>query len=290
MKYLPLFSTNIATPLASLFVLFALTLSQSPRADSAHWSVDGVNAPQPFAQRQSSALTGSEFLRKTDGLSWADRERAILAQIRAGNVPSHIRALVPVQIAHGEHRATIFVVPDYLAIGSDDDYVIIPMAPRTAMKIAREYSYILPSRKMVDDIYQHSTVHLTPEPMRPGPAMTSNAYYAEHDDRIKAQLPDDNGAHPLIAGHKKDVVVTPKLQAQPGKLAIYGWHRAEGDPIQPLSLYHGVEYVDYSHGARLISRVAMVNGKWVDLTRIYSDPELNPLISDEGALPTQSYL
>ena len=181
------------------------------------------------------------------------------------------------------------MIPDYLAIGSDDDYVIIPMTPRTAMLIASEFDFTLPTRKLVDDIYQHSTVQLTPEPMHPGPGMTSNAYYQEHDYRIKLQLPQDGDAHPLIAGHKKDVVLTPRLIAQPQRVAIYGWHRPDGRPIQPLSLVHGSEYVDYSHGVRLVSRMAVIDGEEVDLAEIYADPQLNALVSDEGQVPLQSY-
>ena len=53
------------------------------------------------------------------------------------------------------------------------------------------------------------------------------------------------------------------LNTQPDRVAIYGWHYPSGQPIQPLSLVHEADYVDYSHGARLISRIAIVDGERV---------------------------
>ncbi len=248
----------------------------------------GVN--DPFPARSALAPTGSEFLRLTQGLGGAAREQAILHELLSGNMPSHLRTLVPVQLAAGSHSATVYVLPDYLAIGSDDDFVVIPMTPRTAMRIANAFDFTLPTRKLVDAIYAQSSVRLTPAPLQPGPQMASNAYYREHDCLIKDQAHGGAAANPLIAGHKKDVVLTPRLQAQPGRVAIYGWHRQDGRPIQPLSLVHGIEYVDYSHGVRLVSRRALLDGELVDLLDLYTSPELSVLLSDEGALPVQSYL
>ena len=50
-------------------------------------------------------------------------------------------------------------------------------------------------------------------------------------------------------------------RANPGKIAIYGWHRLNGAPIQPLSTVHGACYADYSHGIRLVSETVLVDGK-----------------------------
>ena len=50
----------------------------------------------------------------------------------------------------------------------------------------------------------------------------------------------------LTAGPRKDLVLTSRLWLDPGKVAIYGWHRARGAPIQPLSTVHGAGYADYS--------------------------------------------
>ncbi|HBZ55180.1 MAG TPA: hypothetical protein DEO88_07230, partial [Syntrophobacteraceae bacterium] len=57
-------------------------------------------------------------------------------------------------------------------------------------------------------------------------------------------------------------------------IAIYGWHRGMGNPIQPLSTAHGVNYADYSHGVRLVSDIVLIDGKYESIYRILQDPLL----------------
>jgi hypothetical protein len=88
----------------------------------------------------------------------------------------------------------------------------------------------------------------------------------------------------MVSGHKKDVVITNLLADKPGRIAIYGWHRCEGAPIQPLSTVHGARYADYSHGIRLVSEMAILNGKLRSIYSILEDPLLAKVLSDEGAI------
>jgi hypothetical protein len=53
---------------------------------------------------------------------------------------------------------TFYVMPDVLAIGSNADYFRMPMGPRTAQSIGDAFGCIMPTRKMVNDIYTASTV------------------------------------------------------------------------------------------------------------------------------------
>ena len=115
--------------------------------------------------------------------------------------------------------------------------------------------------------------------------MRSNAYYREHQRRIREQRIKLNaplGA--LIAGQKKDVVVSNRLWQKVDRVAIYGWHQHAGAPIQPLSTVHGARYADYSHGVRLVSAVAFVNGQSHSIFEIITDPSLAGIISDEGPI------
>ncbi len=48
-------------------------------------------------------------------------------------------------------------------------------------------------------------------------------------------------------------------------MAIYGWHKPDGTPIQPLTTVHVDWYVDYSHGVRLAKRTVKVDGQSADL-------------------------
>ena len=55
---------------------------------------------------------------------------------------------------------TICVAPDYLAIGSDSDFIRIPMGLETALSVTEHYGFTLPTRKMVDAIYDQAEVKL----------------------------------------------------------------------------------------------------------------------------------
>ncbi|MGA2877426.1 MAG: hypothetical protein ABSG13_00590 [Bryobacteraceae bacterium] len=94
----------------------------------------------------------------------------------------------------------------------------------------------------------------------------------------------------LVSGHKKDVVLTSRLTTHPGQIAIYGWHRATGAPIQPLSTMHGAGYADYSHGIRLVAKTAMIDGTLRLVSEILRDPTLARILSDEGPIRLVSVL
>ena len=68
-------------------------------------------------------------------------------------------------------------------------------------------------------------------------------------------------------------------------MAIYGWHRGKGAPIQPLSTVHGAAYADYSHGTRLVSDRVVLNGKSHSVYDVLKDPVLVDVLSDEGCIP-----
>ena len=82
---------------------------------------------------------------------------------------------------------------------------------------------------------------------------------------------------------KQDIVITNRL-TEPDKLFIYGWHYPDGTPIQPLSGAHNAEYVDYSHGVRLVNKELMVDGKLYDVKTILQDANLYKLLSDESGI------
>ena len=223
-------------------------------------------------------------------MSPQEREQAIRNEILKGNLPAFLRRLVPVELRGelpgGRHlAATIFVMPDYLAVGSDDDFLRIPMNLHTAVAIAARFGFILPTRKMVDAIYVQARYHLAPQPLPAGPEMRSTEYYWTHDQMIDEQA-RSLGVRlgELVSGDKKDVVITNLLSTKVGRIAIYGWHRSPGDPIQPLSTVHGANYADYSHGIRLVSEMALIDGKVQSIYDILRDPSESRVLSDEGPI------
>jgi hypothetical protein len=267
------------------FVLAGALLASPVAAPAA---LPAARLSQPVLRlpaRPAGAMAGSEFMRRTSGLSDADRDRAAVAEIERGNVPSFLARLTPVEIAGGASgsgvAATLWVTPDYLAIGSDADFVYVPLSYPSATLVADRFASVLPTAKMVDAIYEQSAHQLPPLPLPAGPQMRSNAYLSRHQQGIDAQragLP----LGVLIAGHKKDLVLSNRLHRLPGRVAIYGWHRAADRPIQPLSTVHGAGYVDYSHGVRLVSASVVVNGRARSIYEALQDSLVAPVLSREG--------
>lgn len=252
-------------------------------------SVSAASLSQPLLRlpaRPADAIGGSEFARRTSGLSSADRDHAVVAELERGNVPAFLRHLAPVKLTtrapDGQAvAATIWVTPDYLAIGSDDDFLYVPLNYYSATIVADRFSSVLPTARMVDAIYEQASHHLTPAPLPAGPLMRSNLYLEKHQQRIDEQRSGLRLGE-LIAGHKKDLVLSNRLRQSPGRVAIYGWHRAPGDPIQPLSTVHGARYVDYSHGVRLVSTTVVVDGQPRSIYDALQDSRVAPVLSREG--------
>ena len=246
----------------------------------------GVRIPP----RKRAAMSGSQFLCHIAGMDERQREAAIRDALLQGDLPNFLRRFKPVTLSHvfGDGRrvkATILVMPDYLAVGSDDDFVRMPMNLRTAGEVAARMGCLLPTRKMVDAIYRQSDYHFKPEPMAPGPRMRSTAYYRIHNGKIRSQrLAAGIALGQLVSGHKKDVVISNRLLLKKDRIAIYGWHRPTGMPIQPLSIVHGAGYADYSHGIRLVSDTVLIDGRPQSLNKALADPRLAPLFSDEGVI------
>ena len=207
-------------------------------------------------------------------------------EIVRGNIPEFLRALKAISVttadaAGKEHNATYFVTPDYLAVGSDADFFRVPMQPRTAQRIADAAGAALLTVKMSDDIFAHAALKLPPRPLTIDREKAATFY--QHQQIIEEQ----RRGQPLgllVAGIKKDVVLTNRLQERERRVAIYGWHYPEGKPIQPLYVGHSDAHVDYSHGIRLVSRQMIVDGQPQDYLEILRDVDLSRLISQEGPI------
>ncbi len=246
--------------------------------------------------RASNALSGAEFTARITPLDLAEREQEVVAQITAGNVPNFLRKLCPVPASSvGEGRtntAIFYVTPDYLAIGADDDYFLMPVSPNTGQLIADALHCCLPTPKMADEIYAAAAVKLVPSPIPPTAAMTTVPVFSNHYATVRAQRAEQLQAHPLgalVAGHQKDVVISAKLALAPGKVAIYGWHQTNGVPIQPLYLKHTATWVDYSQCTRLVQQKMTVNGRPKTVAEVLADPALAGLLSSEGPIPNPRY-
>ena len=240
--------------------------------------------------RAADAIGGRSFVDQIRGLDDDEREERIRRELQAGNIPDFLRRLVPVHLnsPNSDGRAVDIVVcaaPDYLAVGSDSDFMLVPVRLGTALSMGAHYGLTLPTPRLVDAIYAQAAVHFTPQPLPASSVMRSTDYYWRHNQLIETQrsmLDVPLGA--LSAGDKKDLVITNRLWTHMDRVAIYGWHRAEREPIQPLSTVHGWHYADYSHGARLISTQVFVDGVPRSIFEILQDPRLAWALSDEGVM------
>jgi hypothetical protein len=233
---------------------------------------------------RSSAITGTQFYQTAFPFRWQQRDSFVIKETLSGNIPSFLKKFVPVHVQIKDSltgkimKATYYVAPDYLSIGTDKDWARINITPYAAQKIADSFECFLPTKKMVDDIYKAARVKLEPVPMYAFRDSTPTMYH--HHLIVEGQRKGRKG---LIAGIQKDVVISGKISRdpKPDRVAIYGWHKLDGTPIQPLYTGHVYWWVDYSQGIRLVYRKIKLNGKWIDYIDIMKDAHLRKLLCDE---------
>ncbi len=258
-----------------------------------------------FPSRPANAPPGSKFFEQLGANDSSNRDELITQEILRGNFPDFMRKEVPITVTEGANTLIYFVMPDYLCLGDDQDYVRVPLGAQAGQRIADAFGCTLPTAKMSDQIWKAATAKVAPKPMS---GMTSNIggktysprdflakkmsdtdSFVEHNRLIQEQLQKQKPGE-LVAGHKKDVILSNNLGNNPGRVAIHGLHDLNGKAIQSSSTAHDVGYRDYSHGIRLVDKAAKLNGKPVDLVEnVLKDPKFAGLISSEGAMQTTAY-
>jgi hypothetical protein len=234
--------------------------------------------------QQTSSITGNEFYHQAFAMKWKQRDSFAVKEILGGAIPSFLKKFTPVPVsitdsASGKKiNATYYVSPDYLSIGTNDDWARINITPMAAQKIADSFNCFLPTRKMVDDIYNAAKIKLEPVPMYAFRDSTPTMWH--HHLIVEGQRKGRKG---LIAGIQKDVVISGRISrdGRPDRVAIYGWHKLDGKPIQPFYTGHINWWVDYSQAIRLIYRKIKVSDKWMDYIDVLKDKTLQRLLCDE---------
>ena len=234
-----------------------------------------------ITRKPNTSTTGSAFYKEAAGLQWKQRDSLAMHYILSGHIPAFLNKMQPVNfIFHNNgkrYRVTYFVSSDYLSVGTDDDGARIPLTPMFSQKIADSLDCFLPTTKMVNDIHEHATIKLAPIPLVEN-RDNSNTMY-QHHLLIQEQYKNQKG---IISGIKKDIVITDQLNNKPDRVAIYGWYKLNGKPIQPLYTGHVNWYADYSHGTRLIYKKIRINGKWFEHSTVFKDPVLRKILTNEA--------
>lgn len=239
-------------------------------------------------------MKGSDWLKAIESFG-TDRERVMAAVLDA--VDNGLRVDWQMkEVTAGD--IVLRVACDYFAIGDDTDFVRVPLDGPTAQIIADDLGFVLPTRKMVDLVWGQADTTLGPRPMTPEQGFPRDADMFDvrrlpiHNEWIEEQLHDELACRRpagLVAGHKKDVVITNRLAVKPGSVAIYGWHRSNGEPIQGLSTRHVATYWDYSHGARFFDKVCKVGGVEMPIAEVLQHRQLYSRLSDEGPMSVLRY-
>lgn len=244
-----------------------------------------------FAQESIGKVSGSILADQMSKLSAEEREVFVEECMISGIYPSFMNELVRIDVqAKDENGRAIkgyyFVAPDYLSVGTDEDFIRMPIQPTTAQRIANRIGCFLSTKKICDDIYQSAIIKLEPHPLTKD--RDSLYTFIEHNSIIENQR---KGYLGLIAGHKKDIIITTRLYENPknDRVALYGWHKPDGKPIQPIYIGHVDWYVDYSHGIRLVKDTIYVEGKPMHYIEVMKHPVYSRLICDEEACDYYAY-
>ncbi|MCC7432171.1 hypothetical protein IT412_01460 [Candidatus Peregrinibacteria bacterium] len=229
-----------------------------------------IDKSGPLPERPSNAPTGSQFMAAMDRLgNMNDKdnqhkmEEYILAEISRGNIPSFCRPerMKTITMSGPDGTKVSFKTSlDYMAIGSDEDYIRVPMTPLLAQAIAKKYNLAMPTKEMAKAIYDKADVKIEPGGLvralhakEDQLKMQGNDFIRAHNARI-AKLLGPEGLKKLqqgqilVAGHQKDPILSSYAEKNPKRLDFFGYY-VNGKPVQDNPA-HEDDYRDYSHGTR----------------------------------------
>ncbi len=233
------------------------------------------------------------------------RETVIESSLNAKQYPAFLTQFIPVNVSIPGHTGTFFVTPDVLSIGTDADYLRIPMQARTAQRVANHFGMILPTKQMVEAMINAPNFtkenHVSYRPIFGRGRDDLYAYI-----RTNKQLQEVRNSHFApgrgYIGGKKDIVMgTDMSRARPNspgdsctsrttlRIFIYGGVNQAGGVVQAYSDVHDLTYVDYSHGVHLVANEMIVDGReGVRVTDVLNNPDTYRLISG-SRIPVPTY-
>ena len=167
---------------SALLLAFLFSVAEVLHADTVIYGKNGKlrkeTLPVPYFQKlPPAALTGWDFMLQADKLDVWELQDKIVEVVLQGNVPGanrNFRKLVyrtpvvdSVEILQKPHTVELWILTEYISIGTDDNCVRMPMGPLAAQVIADSLNCILPTAYLIDRIAEASTGHLEIFPFRP---------------------------------------------------------------------------------------------------------------------------
>jgi hypothetical protein len=229
--------------------------------------------------------------------------------LKDGHVPDFMRNLSTVEFKVADakgivHTVKYQVTPDYLAVGTNEDYVFVPMSSQMAQEVAVAWGMSPPTAQMVDQLstrgvqVQFRNDNGTAGFMPYNSAAGIDAYAARNKQvagedytagywNTTGLAPDPNlvmthgelGGGP-VGGHMKDFVMTESVttagdravqqgDTTPDKIGLYlpGIQNERG-PGKGVPADHDQYYADYSQGLRLVSPMVEVDGTPVHIQEV----------------------
>lgn len=235
----------------------------------------------------------SELVEELPSSLGSAREKMLYELYAAGQFPTWLRRWVEVTVEYDGMRGSIYVMPDFLCIGTDDEYCYTPMGAIGAEKVLSLFGAVLPTPKIVDLLYKRTCFPQLAQPWGPpyDGSMLKTSRWMMQTRKVKSAM-EASGAKPgdLVEGHFKNVTTSPLVPCNKGEvLSFYGWYMAGGIPIQRDSGAHGAGYCDYSHGIRGVLQDVVVEGVMMSLAEACADEELAPMFSWDGAFAPYTY-
>ncbi|MFN7990728.1 MAG: hypothetical protein U0R44_01075 [Candidatus Micrarchaeia archaeon] len=264
----------------------------------------------PPRPTDGSVPTGSSFMSGIKALTWDQFEQRVYQEIARGNVPDFVRpenfreVTVSATIGGRTVEARVRVAPDYLAIGSNTDFIRVPISPLMAQRLATRYGLALPTDRLVDVIDEAAKKaggYLTfvgapeiasrvvdPDSGQKVSARWNYKVYGRYEARWmespifaqqQSQMTDSQSgvSAPIRSGHKKDVIYHQDLPNHPNDPRVAIYHRG----IQPSSTIHHDLYMDYSHGIRFISPDIQVTTIETNGSRVTRPMTLSSILQDK---------
>jgi len=241
--------------------------------------------------------------RQHGNLSDEELQNLLLMQWETGNIPDFLRHPKKISIpTRNGGTISVYAMPDYFAVGSNHDYVRFPMWPAMAQAIARQYDLSLPTRTVVDAIWNEAgrtgaqlpasslatTSFIRSE--EDEPYLNSPGFVLQRDREIN-DLMASRGIRPgtLIAGPKKELVVSNGAARNDRQIHFYGLYDANGKPIQrgPAHGPLGYRHDEYALGIRFLSQMVTVtdmngNKKVISMNEALMDKDLSKDLNKVG--------
>lgn len=239
-----------------------------------------------------AALTAKKIDQITGGTAGVKlRDDAFFEEMKRGNVPDFCRHFVDVHVEDDQGNTGIVrVIPDCVAIGTNEDYIRVNLSGYTSQRIADEWKCKLPTMKLVLAAYDQAAHKMVYHNLDPS---LSNRSMVKHEDVVQGVTSCGghggrcglSNPHPgdLVCGHKKEVILS-YLLAQPGeRLAIYGFFDAKGVPAHAfIASRHQNGFTDYSQGTRLVHPRMLVNGQTMAYEDVLKSSKYHRLLIHTG--------